>query len=105
MVLAWTEQLLVNRKRPLLAGSGPVVKRRQSNRGVDPIPADTICTLRSERAVMSEREISMLAFTYYKTGVFIAVAMTGFLTCCAHAPKTPKLDHRSGLNLAPIAET
>ena len=53
---------------------------------------------------MSEREISMLAVRYYKTGVFIAVAMTGFLTCCAHAPKTPKLDHRSGLNLAPLAE-
>jgi len=46
----------------------------------------------------------MQAFGCYKTGVFRAVAMAGFLTCCAHAPQTPKLDHKSGLNLAPIAE-
>jgi len=46
----------------------------------------------------------MQTFALQKRSAFLVLAMAGFLTGCAHAPATPKLDSSSGLNLAPIAE-
>jgi len=46
----------------------------------------------------------MQTFALQKRGAFSALAIAVFLTACAHALPTPKLDRSSELNLAPIAE-